>query len=403
MARDWWRMLLQRNPLIVDVVLAGVLFGLTVLSSTLDTTTPAPQIVRSVSPLVVMVAALAVIALRWTRDYPRTVLLTTTACGVAMGALGSDISAGLVGPALVAAYSVGWRSDRRWAHLYPFACGLVLLCAAVSQGPWALFAPGKVTLVAGFAVTAALAEATRSRQNYFAALQARAELAERTREDEAQYRVAEERVRIARELHDIVAHHMALAHAQASTAAYLLHTKPDQAQQMLDQLAGTTSSALRELKSTVGLLRREDDPETPLEPAPGLHQLPALLASFKQMGLRVSTSVTGTPQPLSPGVDLSAYRIVQEALTNVTKHAPAASVSVHLAYSRSLLTIAIANDGHGTKQPGNPGFGLIGMNERALSAGGELLAGFRPGGGFEVSAKLPLEPRPDRNEKEGQR
>ncbi|MFF7941834.1 sensor histidine kinase [Nocardia gamkensis] len=194
---------------------------------------------------------------------------------------------------------------------------------------------------------------------------------------------------------------MALAHAQASTAAYLLRTKPDQAQQMLDQPADITSSALRELKATVGLLRRADDPQTPLEPTPGLSRLPELLASFEAMGLRVSMSVTGERQPPSPGVDLTAYRIVQEALTNVTKHAGTASASVRLDYSRSLLTISISDNGHGSEQAGDLGYGLIGMNERAISVGGELFAGFRPDGGFEVSTKLPLEPRTDGHHEKG--
>ncbi|MEV5838758.1 sensor histidine kinase [Nocardia sp. NPDC052112] len=403
MARDWWQVL-QRYPRTVDVTLAGALCGLTIVSSTLDTTTSVPVFSRAISPFVVLIAVPAAIALLWHRTHPRTMLIVTTACGLAIGALGFDISASLVGPALVCAYSVGWRSDRRSAHLYPPICGIILLIAAVLQSPGALFAPGKVTLLTGFLLTGAFAEATRSRQNYLAAMRARAELAERTREEEARHRVGEERVRIARELHDIVAHHMALAHAQASTAAYLLRSKPEQAQEILDQLADTTSSALRELKATVGLLRQEDDPETPLEPAPGLARLPKLLASFEPLGLEVSISVTGEPQPLSPGVDLTAYRIVQEALTNVTKHAGTQSALVRLVYAQSLLTITVSDSGHGSRQPGEPGYGLIGMNERALSVGGELLARYRQGGGFEVSTKLPLEPRPSgQDEKESER
>lgn len=234
-------------------------------------------------------------------------------------------------------------------------------------------------------------------------MEARAELAERTREEEARQRVGEERTRIARELHDIVAHHIALAHAQAATAAYLLRSKPDQAQKMLDELAGTTSSALRELKATVGLLRREGDPETPLEPTPGLARLPELIASFEHTGLVVSVSVEGETRPLPPGADLTAYRVVQEALTNVTKHAGSATASVRLAYSRRLLTLTVSDDGHAPPATGTPGYGLIGMRERALSAGGRLAAGHRADGGFEVTTELPLEtaePEPHQDDDE---
>ncbi|MEU1995522.1 sensor histidine kinase [Nocardia gamkensis] len=384
---------MQRHPRIVDLTLSGVLFGITLFASTLDADGAAPEVVRPVSPVVIAFAAIAAIALLWHRCFPRGVLAVSTVCGVVMGAMGSGVSGLLIGPTLVAAHSVGSRADRRWFHLYPLASGIALAVAAILLNPGQLFTPGKISLVAGFMLAGAFADATRSRQNYLAAMQARAELAERTREEEARHRVAEERVRIARELHDIVAHHMALAHAQAATAAYLLRTRPEQAQQMLDQLADITASALRELKATVGLLRRADDPESSLEPTPGLSRLPELLASFEPMGLRASMSVTGEPQPLSPGVDLTAYRIVQEALTNVTKHAATASASVRLVYSRSLLTIGISDDGRGSDQAGEPGYGLIGMNERAISVGGELFAGFRPDGGFEVCTKLPLEPR----------
>ncbi len=317
----------------------------------------------------------------------------TTACGVPMAALGRDISAPLVGPAHVSAYSVGWRTDRWSARIYPSVAGVVLLVAGIMFDTGPLFAEGRISLVMGVLLAGAFAEVTRSRQNYLAAVQARAELAERTREEEARHRVAEERLRIARELHDVVAHHMALSHAQASTAAYLLHTKPEQVQELLNQLADTTSSALRELKAAIGLLRRDEDIATPLEPTPGLSQLPELLASFESMGLQVSMSISGEPKPLSPGVDLTAYRIVQEALTNVTKHAGTGSASVQLVYSPSVLRVTISDDGHGLKHAGDSGYGLIGMSERAISVGGELLARDRPGGGFEVSTILPLEPR----------
>jgi len=222
-------------------------------------------------------------------------------------------------------------------------------------------------------------------------------------------------MRIARELHDVVAHHLALANAQAGTAAHLAVSNPEQSRKILAELTGTTSSALRELKAALGLLRRSDDPASPsLQPAPGLDGLSDLVAACASAGVAVTVTTVGVPRPLSPGVDLTAYRIVQEALTNVTKHAAAESAHVRLAYVGSRLLITVTNDGPAATAATAPtavaaagavtpataasaveqgrGFGVMGMRERAQSIGGELRAGPRPEGGFEVATALPLQP-----------
>ncbi|WP_433710175.1 sensor histidine kinase [Nocardia sp. CA-084685] len=407
MATEWsqWP---RRHSRAVDVVIAVLLCAFATYASRLADHGPAegPVVVRSASLAVFGLSALASLALLWRRRFPRTVLVVTTICGVVIGALGFEISVFTTGAAFVAAYSLGlWSPDLYTAKVAPVISGAVLLVTSLFHNFVPVVTGGRVTLVAAALVAGAFAEAGRSRRNYLAALHARAQLAERTREEEARQRVGEERLRIARELHDIVAHHMALAHAQASTAAYLLRSQPDQAQEMLDQLAGTTSAALRELKATVGLLR-DDGSDAPLEPTPGLAQLPDLLTSFERTGLTLSLSITGAPRPLSPGADLTAYRIIQEALTNVTKHAGSAAATVRLVYSRLLLTISVTDGGgpaaeYGGGEPdwdGNisehQGYGLIGMNERAVSVGGQLHAGRRPDGGFEVTTELPLEPPP---------
>lgn len=396
-----WSQWPRRHSRAVDVVIAILLCGLATYASRLADhgAGQGAVVVRPASLAVFGLSALASFTLLWRRMFPRAVLVITTACGVAIGALGFEVSIVTAGAALVAAYSIGlWTPDLRTAKVAPVIAGGVLLITSLFHQFWPLLNPGRITLVAAVLVAGAFAEAGRSRRDYLAALHARAELAERTREEEARQRVGEERLRIARELHDIVAHHMALAHAQASTAAYLLRTKPDQAQEMLDQLAGTTSAALRELKATVGLLR-EDDSDAPLEPTPGLAQLSELLTSFERTGLTLSLSITGVPRPLSPGADLTAYRIIQEALTNVTKHAGTSAATVRLVYSRLLLTISVTNAGGTASEPvrgeedsDSQGYGLIGMNERAVSVGGHLQAGCRPDGGFEVTTELPLEP-----------
>ncbi|MFE3190105.1 sensor histidine kinase [Nocardia sp. NPDC059240] len=388
-----------RHSRFVDVATAVLLCALATYASAIANHPGEGSTIvyRTPSLAVFLLSGLASLALLWRRQYPLAVLVVTTGCGIAIGALGFELSVINTGAAFVAMYTVGSWLEPRTVKITAPPAVLALLIASFLHQPTPILTGARISVVAGFLVAGALSEATRNRRNYLAALHARAELAERTREDEAQRRVGEERVRIARELHDIVAHHMALAHAQASTAAYLLQSKPDQAQEMLDQLANTTSTALRELKATVGLLR-EDDGDAPLEPTPGLDQLPELLTSFERAGLATTLIVNGAPRPLSSGTDLTAYRIIQEALTNVTKHAGTATATVRLAYSRQLLTISVVDDGtaelaRGEEDSEITGYGLIGMNERAASVGGHLHAGRRPDGGFEVTTELPLEPQ----------
>lgn len=392
-----WSQWPRRHQQAFDVILAVLLCALATYASRVveGHGGGGSMVLRPMSPTVFVLSAVASLALLGRRRFPRAVLLITTGCAVAIGAWGFELSIVTAGAAFVAGYSFAlqWPNycNGKAAQLFS---GAALLLTSLLTSFLPLLTGGRISLIAGVLVASAFADAGRSRRDYLAALHARAELAERTREEEARLRVSEERLRIARELHDIVAHHMALAHAQASTAAYLLRIQPDQVQDMLDQLADTTSGALRELKASVGLLR-ETHAAAPLEPTPGLAQLADLLASFERAGLTVSLSITGLPRPLSPGADLTAYRIIQEALTNVTKHADAATATVRLVYSRLLLTISVTDDGgeHSPPVPGDsPSYGLIGMNERAISVGGNLHAGHRPGGGFEVTTELPLEP-----------
>jgi signal transduction histidine kinase len=185
---------------------------------------------------------------------------------------------------------------------------------------------------------------------------------------------------------------MALANAQAGTAAHLFATHPAQAGRILTELTGTTTAALRELEATVGLLRQPEPAEESLNPAPGLDRLPDLVAAFAAAALHITITVDGPVQPLSAGADLTAFRIVQEALTNVAKHAAVNTAHVNLAYSDEQLTITVSDDGGPVTPPRAPGggFGLIGMRERAQSAGGRLRAGHRPEGGFAVTAELPI-------------
>jgi signal transduction histidine kinase len=318
------------------------------------------------------------------------VVAFTALCAAVAGGFGYLITPLLLAPVMIALYELAVRFPGRTTRTYYVAVTALIVASEVIGGqtgyPWPLAVINPVLFLL---LPVILAEFTRLRHDYVAAVTARAEYAEKNREEEARHRVAEERVRIARELHDVVAHHLALANAQAGTAAYLAGTSPDQAERILGELANTTSAALRELKATVGLLRHSDEQSSPLEPAPGLARLPELTAAFTSAGLDVEMVVAGEQQPLSPGVDLTAYRIVQEALTNVAKHATTKAAAVRLAYEQDRLTITVDNDA-GPSSPHADGFGLIGMRERAESAGGRLRAGPRPAGGFTVHAELPV-------------
>ncbi|MBC7302267.1 MAG: sensor histidine kinase, partial [Nocardia sp.] len=251
-------------------------------------------------------------------------------------------------------------------------------------------------------IAGALGNATQSRRAYLAAMEERALRAEESRESEARHSVAEERVRIARELHDVVAHQITLANAQAVVAAHLFDSSPQQARSNLDNIIETTKNALDDLRATVGLLRQAGDAGASAEPSPGLSQLPQLLDSFRRAGLQVTMDHEGAPKPLPPGVDLTAYRIIQEAMTNVGKHANTSSARIRLSWGRNRLTITITDDGPDSRQPSQPaaftlpdkssGYGLIGMRERASAVGGHLVTGKSPAGGFIVSADLPLTP-----------
>jgi signal transduction histidine kinase len=339
-----------------------------------------------------LITGIACAALIWVRRRPGGTAAVTVGCACAMAARGYTLSPLLLAPAMIALCFVGLRSSQKIAYAATAAAIAAPLCAAlIASPPRAPVTMEVIGTAAWLLLPVTLGRASRLRLAYLQAAHARAEYAEKTKEEEARRRVAGERMRIARDLHDVVAHHLALANAQAGTVVYLMDTEPDKARTMAGDLAGTIVSALEETKTTVGLLRQADDPDSPLEPAPGLAQLPALADSFRSAGLAVTVATDGEPRPLPRGTDLAAYRIIQEALTNVTKHASTSEAQVRLAYAGDRLVISVTNDGGSTRSAAAaPGYGLIGMRERALSAGGRLRAGPRPAGGFEVVADLPL-------------
>ncbi|MFF2327182.1 MULTISPECIES: sensor histidine kinase [unclassified Streptomyces] len=343
---------------------------------------------------VVVLAVVGCSALVWRRRHPFVVLAVAVACGVAFQIVGIRESPLVISPVLVSIYTVAALTDRRATWMAGSFSAVVLVGAAVMCDPHSWLAPDNAAMLAWTALPAAVGDGVRSRRAYIAAVEERAEHAERTREQEAQQRVAAERVRIARELHDIVAHHIALINAQAGVAVHLVERRPERILAALEDIRDTSRSALDELRVTVGLLRQSGDPVAPRDPMPGLARVPALLTSFERAGLTVTHTGRGTAQPLPPTVDLAAYRIVQEALTNVRKHAGADHARLCLHYGDERLTITVEDDGRTGEDHTHPGtgHGLIGMRERAAAVGGWLYAGARPEGGFTVTAELPLRP-----------
>jgi len=383
-----WQRLARAHPVAVDAIaalaLVGVSFSGTVLSAP---GAPAPSWSSGIG-----LSCVACAALLGRRRYPRITAGVTIACALALAALGYVLTPLLLAPAMVALFSLAFRAGPRTAWALTVTAVAGVACTAQLAGPAAeslglkLLGPQAWLLLPTL-----LGMAARGRTEY----------QNRAREEEARHRVAEERMRIARELHDVAAHHLALANAQAGTVAHLIPADPGRAARMAAELSDTISSALRELKGTVGLLREDAGPQAPLEPAPGLAQLPALADSLGAAGLTVITTTTGMPRPLPPSVDLTAFRIIQEALTNVAKHAAVPQAHVRLAYTESMLNITVSNDAGRGALAGPlvaPGYGLAGMRERAASVGGHLQAGHRAAGGFEVTAELPLCPLPREEE-----
>ena len=236
-------------------------------------------------------------------------------------------------------------------------------------------------------------DSMRYRRGYYAALEDRAARLERERDAQAQIAAAAERARIARELHDVVAHNVSVMVVQADGASYALDSDPEKARQALAAIAGTGRQALAEMRRLLGVLR-SDDGETGLAPQPGIGQLAELLQQTRAAGLAVAFTVEGVPGPLPGGVALAAYRIVQESLTNTRKHGgPSASARVTLRYCEDVLVLSIADDGRGAAAAADgAGHGMTGMRERVALYGGTLRAGPRPGGGYQVTARLPMTP-----------
>ncbi len=336
--------------------------------------------------------ALATLVLWWRRRRPVAVFAVSLIAVLLYTGLGYVDGAALVAP-MIALYSVAVAGTLRRALLLGALALVSLMAIDAVFEPFG--ATGGSVLLIPFEVAASvlLGLAVASRRAYFAAVEDRAALAERTREEEARRRVDAERLRIARELHDVVAHTMAMINVRAGVAVHVIDQQPQQAAEALIAIKQASKEGLRELRAILDVLRQADEVE-PTGPAPRLAQLDQLVAATSDAGLPTTVQVRGTPRPLPPTVDLAAYRVIQESLTNALRYAAPASTNVSLHYQATQLIIEIRDTGRGLRGAApsdGAGHGIAGMRERAVASGGSLEAGRLAEGGFRVRACLPLE------------
>lgn len=376
-----------------DVVLALVFAAWTQL----DLWEHAPATLRVVGGrgvlAVLLVLVMLPLALR--RRAPAVALLIIAASLAVAAILVRDSAGGVPVEVfiamLVAFYSVGAHGDERRASLVG-ALALAVIAATDLARP-GFFNGGHSARPAAwlaFAIAWLVGRDMRRRRERVADLESRAQQLEREREEKAELAVSEERARIARELHDIVAHGVSVIVAQARAGPHLTDD-PERANGVFRAIESSGREALDELRRLLGILRSEDQ-QLAIGPQPGLTSLTSLVGQVRASGLPVELRVEGEPVHLPAGVDLSAYRIVQEALTNVVKHAHATAAEVEVRYRPDALELAIVDDGRGAAVGANgAGHGLVGMRERVALYGGTLDAGRGDGGGYSVRARLPLE------------
>jgi signal transduction histidine kinase len=388
---------LRRFPTVADAVLGLFLFAVALPQVFIGS--PAERTLgltfRHASWLAVVLLLAETVPLTWRRRVPVVVLALSTAAAFVTLVTGfrptvADIAL------YVAIYTVAGRRPLRIAIAAGlcFAAVLTAIYAVASvKYPQAATQPQDYMLsYASFAFAWFLGRLQRTRREHTARLEAlNAQLAEE-RETRARWAVAEERGRIARELHDVVAHAVSVMVVQAGAARRIASAKPEQAHDAIASIESTGRQALAEMRRLVGVLRSGDEP-TSLDPQPRLTDLAALVEQARAAGLPVRLEVEGEPRALPAGIDLSAYRIVQEALTNVRKHAGPARAEVRLRYGSGSLRIEVVDDGHAAVATANGGRGqgLIGMRERVALFDGRLEVGPLPQGGFRVLADLPLE------------
>ena len=395
-----WGWIGRLKPRTFDRVLVGVLLllGTTAFVDLLFGRVPRPAIapggLAGAMVIALLLLLLQVLPLLWRRSHPSLVLLLVT------GAFGArlllDFNPGIAALGLlVAMYSVAAyeRRARRLAFLViaglGFVAGFILFGVTGSPRSFAVTVPSLFFVAAWL-----IGDYLRTRRAYVAQLEERAARLERERDQDRRLAADEERTRIARELHDVVAHDVSVIAIQAGAARSVQGSKPEAAAQALVLIESTARDTLVQLNRLLGVLRGSNGAKPDRSPQPGIGELPRLVEELRAAGLEVDARIEGMAAPLPPALDLSVYRILQEATTNVLKHARAHRVDIRVHYSPTLLGLDVRDDGagDGTDPAASSGHGLIGMRERVALFGGQLRTGRDPAGGFSVHARLPIEP-----------
>ncbi|OPG12019.1 two-component sensor histidine kinase [Microbispora sp. GKU 823] len=341
-------------------------------------------------PGLLLLSAVLIVPLIWRRDHPREVFAVVAAVSFVQWLL--DV---IVLPAniavLVAVYGVASRCTLRWALAAGAVAEFGLLLAMLR---WSNDTGRAWPSSSAFIVAVWIAGIyANTRRRYVEGLVERAERAERELDQQARIAAAAERARIARELHDVVAHNVSVMVVQADGAGYAIDGDPEQARRALQAISATGRQALAEMRRLVGVLRQDaGSPAEEYAPQPGVAQLGDLVRQVRDSGLPTEFTVSGTAQTLPEGEQLAVYRIVQEALTNALKHGgPGTRAWVEMTYGRGEIELRISDDGRGAAAPRLVGgHGLIGMRERAAMYGGSVDAAPRPGGGFRVVVRIPI-------------
>ncbi|MFD8980784.1 sensor histidine kinase [Streptomyces sp. NPDC059564] len=398
---------IRRHPTGVDSFWAVLLFGLSMLIVASDAGEADAGTLDRLLAVPCVVALCTAVALR--RKWTVPMFWLTVGAGVYQLVLGPP--ANLYDFAmLVILFTVAAGDVPRWVSRTALGIGLLaspLYFArfGVDKGPGTSSVEAvlfTLFVMVPFALAWVMGDSLRTRRAYYAQLVERNQRLEKEREAQAKVAVAAERARIARELHDVVAHNVSVMVVQADGAAYVMDVAPEQAKEALQTISGTGRQALAEMRRLLGVLRTGEPQESEdYVPQPDVEQIEVLVEQVRAAGLTVDFEVEGAPRKLPSGVELTAYRIVQEALTNTRKHGgPEATASVRLVYFDDGLGLLIEDDGRGAAHElyedggaDGAGHGLIGMRERIGMVGGTLDAGPRPGGGFRISALLPLKKR----------
>jgi len=393
----------NRHPTSTDGMVALALAGLAFLNLYINWGTA--SLTRAI--LAIVLTLLIILPFTFRRRFPLAVLIITTAAILVYRSLNIQESSFTLYALLLAFFSAGAYGNRRWRDWVRGVTAIItigfLTYSVFFVGRGWIF-PVKTALSQVSAVLSEIflfgaawwiGEVFRIRGERELELRERTVQLERERDENARRAVFDERVRIAREIHDVVAHHVSVMGIQAGAARRILKQQPEKANELLTQIETSSRQAVAEMQRLLGFLRQQSQVDE-LAPQPSLKQLDNLVNHMREAGLPVEVKIEGEPQLLPPGVDLSAYRIVQESLTNTLKHAGPASAHVTIRYMLNTLELEIQDDGRNLAPEETlegKGRGIIGMRERVTLHGGQFTAGRAPGTGFIVKAKLPLKGR----------